>query len=427
MDLYFWNLFCKTHDVLYLNNFTNDAKKLLHDFINKNKHVKFQGLYKILYNYFNPSLYNHVDILSSIMSVLHMKSEKYDKNIYIFGELHGINSNCFTFTKNIENVGQFIINNIKISDKFIDFFFELPFIKSKELEPNLELKSSSSTTLNMIENAFPGCFDLYKIDKCDYQNIRFHFANIRYQQSIDIYKNPTFLQVFSNLLIAPILHEYNNYEDFRELYKWFGYKLQSTYPTEYETYKNIGNMKDFIKFILTEYKQLLYKQQENIPFPEVKEILLETLFNNIENEKISFKDTLQLSHIKSIVDNLPFSYKSINNREENIDMLVNICNAWLNLDVHFMDLYLMSRIFRTFKYREYTNSNSCKNIIIFVGNDHARNYKKVLEKLHFKTLFYNENKKLEIFTSLESTEIEKENAKQEYCIDISTLKQPLFS
>lgn len=60
----------------------------------------------------------------------------------------------------------------------------------------------------------------------------------------------------------------------------------------------------------------------------------------------------------------------------------------------------------TFKDKK-SDTSEPKNIIVYVGNWHANNYRIFLDNLEFKTVFQSKN--------------------SETCIDISTLKQPLFS
>ena len=65
-------------------------------------------------------------------------------------------------------------------------------------------------------------------------------------------------------------------------------------------------------------------------------------------------------------------------------------------------------MFRRFKQVKYQNSKEPENIIIYVGDKHAKTYRKMLKQLSFKEEFKSKSKS------------------GEFCIDITDLDLPLF-
>src|SRR5579872_5883515 len=94
MDLVYWNEFCRTYDIKYLDKLSENTKLLLKDIINKN--IKFKGLQRILYLYFNKidKITIKCNVIASLMSLSYHISPKYNKYIYIFGENHFSQSKC---------------------------------------------------------------------------------------------------------------------------------------------------------------------------------------------------------------------------------------------------------------------------------------------------------------------------------------------
>jgi hypothetical protein len=78
---------------------------------------------------------------------------------------------------------------------------------------------------------------------------------------------------------------------------------------------------------------------------------------------------------------------------------------------HMMDMYLFSRMFRKFKKNKKTVSETPTNIVVYVGNWHANNYRRLLDKLGF--------------THKESKSKTKDVDFQ--CVNISNFVQPFFS
>lgn len=114
---------------------------------------------------------------------------------------------------------------------------------------------------------------------------------------------------------------------------------------------------------------------------------------------------------------IKLSYKTFEeNKIEYKDVLQPLIN-------YLMDYYLLMRMFRTFdtksKPRKF-DSEEANNCIVYVGDAHARLYRKILSKIGFKTInstCSNHNNKL-------PKEFEKCTGNR--CLDISKFKVPFF-
>jgi hypothetical protein len=74
-------------------------------------------------------------------------------------------------------------------------------------------------------------------------------------------------------------------------------------------------------------------------------------------------------------------------RSDDEDTLLDLFEVVLGTFVAFMDIYLLSRLFRQFRNIRGVPSEEPRNIIIVVGNEHATSYRKLLRQLGFKTVF----------------------------------------
>ena len=90
------------------------------------------------------------------------------------------------------------------------------------------------------------------------------------------------------------------------------------------------------------------------------------------------------------------------------EQVKNITNLF---DVPMMDIYILSRMFRTFQQKKNEYSEPPKNIIVYAGLYHINLYSRFLTKLGFKLLHKAEQKDIMGIQ----------------CIRISELKQPFFS
>jgi hypothetical protein len=397
-DLIQWNLFCNDYNLEHLNNISKDGLEIIKSFMNKD--VKFKGLQRILMLYFFPISIPHINILSDLISLSYHVNLNNTIKIYIFGEYHYPTNSCNIQNKNKMNVFDFIKMNVFNTPKFIDLFLETAYIDKFS---TYDRYKSPGGTLLKFESEYRKCLD--PIKKCEISNLRAHNTDIRltktkklafipfihdlmfhiHKEIIDYQKSATNLDKYKyylNLYKKTLLREDN-------LQEIFDYTNATSYPLLISLYIKIYNRMG---------KQLS-KVDENVR--KVLEQYMKDELNKLNFYYLNFNNIFKF--METLPDNRVLTDK------KQIKELNSYTVNNLLLETIFMDMYLMARVFRTFDNKnKYENSNSPQNIIIYVGNKHAENYRKILNKLDFKRIF-------------------KTDAKYgEFCIDISKLEQPLF-
>lgn len=377
MDIYYWESFCKYGDISFLKNISIDGQTIIKKYIHQL--VKYKGLQRILLLYYNKVNIPFVNKLTDIISLsYHTKGMK---KIYIFGENHYPINNCSNDQKGMK-VLDFIKINIENIPKFMDFFTETTYLSKGDI---YKRNKDETLTLYKFEERYYNCLYPNK-DLCDFPNVRFHNTDIRRPFE----KNRPFILHFFDL-IYHIQKEYDNkdkLEYYLESYK--NYINQSKNDESFKEYKNINDLKGLIKLVEKIYPiKKIAKQLKN---SQIKETL--TKYSQNELLKLNYRF---------------MNFNFINKFMTDKRLLDNIVITNLRFESIFMDVYLMARVFRSFDQIEYKNSRDPQNIIIYVGDAHAENYRKILDQLKFKREFNTRAKE------------------HEFCINISKLKQPLFS
>ena len=84
---------------------------------------------------------------------------------------------------------------------------------------------------------------------------------------------------------------------------------------------------------------------------------------------------------------------------------------------YLMDIYVLARMFRKYRYVENNNSLPAKSIIVYTGAIHTKFYAHILRQLEFSQIFNRDRSwKKDQFG----------NVVHYNCIDVSDLEQPLF-
>lgn len=410
-DIDIWNKFCNTYDITILSNLSVQGKEVIKQYINTND-VKFIGLKRILELYFNNSINNikQCNNITPIRTLSYHTSTKYNKKIYIFGEQHYVDETC---TVDKCNILKFITNNIINIPKFIDVFLEMSYITKDYKETYEEYKyrydkKFKKAILDTFKLKFYNCFTK---NKCKYPNIRFHYTDIR---NATIKNHPYFITLDAyiyNILLffSGIITEDNLISSLNILKNLLTNDL---YKNERINFNNhITSHKKLIEYLLQIYSQFkLEKQQKYIIYDDVKNILLEYFNDTISKINLSH---LNLTDMLNLINSFGefIKTKEFNKFDVSIKKIHQYAKTWAYLTVPLMDIYLFSRLFRNFEKIKYKYSDEPKNIIIYVGDEHADRYRKMLEKLKFNQDFYQT----------------KRNKFNDSCINISNLKQPLFN
>jgi hypothetical protein len=306
------------------------------------------------------------DYLEGPMFVKEYYSPKYDKHIYLFADIHIRNSTCES-VKNKIGIVDFLKKTIVMNhDKVIDFFMELPVsVMDEEVcSDSLRSKKGKPTRsyLEEIRNEFSSCCGDKK--SCEFDNLRYHIMDNRQEGLIGKLITKIFTTEQSNGL--QFLNDIRS--DFLEAIGLDPISLQ-----------------DWTDMLIPP------KTRKQLVKSNIQKELYETFENQIE---------LSWQAIKSVQR----YYK----KESPTEQVKNISNLFT---VPMMDIYILSRMFRTFQRKKNEYSETPKNILVYAGMYHINLYSRFLTKLGFKLLHKAEQKDIMGIQ----------------CIHISELKQPFFS
>lgn len=296
-------------------------------------------------------------------------SERYDKVIYLLGETHTTKGRC-----NKDDMGpkDIIINGndfvFKLLDDnpehIFDVFIEEHFMVS-ELELNIKKEScidsdnKDCSYLEILRSKINRSGCVGKKSDCDKykKQVRFHFADTRI----------TDITVFD--FLSDILHYSDRFSTLEDALKKPGY-------FKYNTADNIR--KDIAEALKSTKTN---KQLENIPkkYENVKDILNEEMRLILNDESIGIITIPNLTKVMNELKTDVYRNTKLHN------YLVE--GEVTHLTSRMMDIYLISRMFRSFKDVKGKISIEPKNIIIYTGSFHTESYIKLLDRIGFRSIF----------------------------------------
>ena len=365
---------------------------------------------------------NNIDvklIIGPITLTEHV-SNKYNRHIYIFGDMHVNKSTCspdksnWSKMKIDDYIGEKILNTNK--DKVIDIFSEV--------------NQSNSFVFNIfyltnINYKFQPCYQSDRKD-CKYPNLRFHYVDIRGEKDAfetltylrDLIKQLQYVNKVRNKLgndfnnIAPKMKTFHNRSMVNHLkinpliitdiFSHDQYdKLLIVIEEIARTNSSDSKIKSLKLSNLLNYKKIL-KQVDAISNKEIKEKLLEWLDKK-------FKEYVNFIDFNGLLTTITLMKENHAFYPENF--IAKISNRLTMLGALIMDVYLLARLFKKFKQRDKEYAEETKYIVIYAGDLHSDNYREFLNILGFKVV--------------QQTKSDKEG-KDFQCLDISQFDQPFF-
>jgi hypothetical protein len=394
---------------LFLNNIINyimnNKKKIEALYSNNIFNVKSinNELVFLLDNYLNPKLYKHINHIYNLISITNMYSKKYNMNIYLFGDIHISEYECKNL-KNSDNISNFLDNQIKTATVPLDIFIEGKiYSKAKKEFINI---NNSELYLNKFQKDYIDCLTHDK-EKC-LPYIRVHSIDYR---KLD-YSIFGILNYF--LSISYILDDKDFYEKYND-----NIDIHLNYINELldnKTSNALSSKENLIKFFDDIINKTKIKNQlDNISDIDIYNKIIEYSYKNWLIKEIN-NNYNYINEIKSFIEKYK-KYKESNgtwlfsdNKNKLFIQLKKIVSGLINITSYVMDLYLISRLFRSYNYKKYKYSGRAKNIIIYTGNWHIEKYIDILNYIGSFDIKYNKTHMRD----------------NKYCIDIKDLKQPLF-
>src|SRR5579872_1343938 len=205
-----------------------------------------------------------------------IKSEQYNKHIYIFGEAHNTKGECSRF----KPVSKFIIEQISRGElkTVIDIFVESDYIDKKETD---EITYTKRGELGALRTELKSCLLVVSKDKCIYPNIRAHYIDIRGSTI-----SPFFNELFDLVFEMYYAREEKDTKEIKSVKLKFN-ELKEQYPISIENYGKTETKREYFEYFKSNYNHLLEKQLSKIVYPEIKDKIIRFTTNefNIHFEK----------------------------------------------------------------------------------------------------------------------------------------------
>ncbi|NBP58812.1 hypothetical protein EBU71_20160, partial [bacterium] len=300
-------------------------------------------------------------------------SPVYNKHIYIFGEIHDVDKDpCQNIPVQSEQVFpvhmffDYLIREQYARGKVLDIFIETDkLIKGVEFERNDFLVDFiTGDALSLLKHYFASYLTVDKIDDpLGYRDTpdgslmgRLHYTDVR--------MNPNYRKELSNTRLTPLercLHAINwimlgkVYKKTSDEVLHFFNEGQCDVILKYKPENILKDLQTFIE------RYGILKQVTKVPFDEVRQFLYEKLYDTIS--------------IQNIIDQLKL-FQNMLYMGASIDDLHTLLHEQIYGDflIHLMDVYLIARVMKNPEF---------KNIIIYVGEYHAKTYREWLEELGF--------------------------------------------
>ena len=455
------DLLIKTYRPSIIDSFTHKLKTACEqealEIISKSDnymHGRRRGrkvLAQLINNRKNP--YTKVDFIGGPFNITHHWSNKYKKEIYIFGEHHDEIVDCPSNPDlNITNIEDFLryiffINPIVFSD----FLLEMQAHVVPDGYPEYEYNPSR---MNILRSLFGRCIGPERTapENAPFcQNSRMHFFDIRQGKvklginSASLFDNEIQHFVFKIKEELKVKgsepEEYCVDTDFLNKITEFIWRWKSFFYFFARYNDELNNRIKHKKFW---YDQLhsfnLVKKEITVMHTDVRPLL--NIFIKKElDELLSFDYTEVATHSRDVL-NMYKRIQEFNNegfvkdtryieyyglKYEDINFLIESINSVFSKELSefnalISDAYLLARIFKTFQIddperynpRETDEPAEPHNIIIYAGNGHSQRYRKFLNYLGFRLLEH-------------SNELENPLPDRTNCLDMSRITQPLFS
>ena len=421
------NKLLETYDTRYLDSLDLNSQKIWNDTtrkaLNSKNHFIKNNINKVIsrlvQNHFNNNK-PITDLLSGPMSFTLQKSKKYNMNVYIFGEYHGSIDDCKQFLKNtngneckkpckkeeicnpksgrcVSKTGK-IGKKIKVNknlremeiqeyfkkllnntDVFLDLYVEVPQFLNKKYVSSHVL--GENIYIGKIFKTFKNCIQTQtRENNKNCELFRFHYIDIRKRDN----KEPDL--VISRFV--KIVHDAHH--------RLF---MSETTKTVLNTLKNI-NKKGLLLLYEHDIDRHYYLKKELNKTPLKKEIL-----SHCKKLATEFIEKIDIHKLNMEAD-LLLKRRYSGNFENKLNLPL------VRLGAFAVDIYTLSRMFRTeFKHTKFQPKKQ-SNIIMYAGDAHSRVYRSFLNSLDF---------------NLVDRSGGSENKKSLRCVDLQNFQQPLFN
>lgn len=325
-------------------------------------------LMKLIYNHYHVKQPITRFLSGPISLTVHTRD---DKTLYIFGETHVKKDICDI--QNSMTINKYLTDLFKTTDVFIDFYLEM----------TLFLTYAPTRTSSFLE-------DIRRdVIKCISQQSSCELVRMHYMDTRPVKSDNGGDYFYKAWLMHTMVTDYG----FMWLVRW-----KDIFPILLST-----DVFKFFKHLILTNKYVLKELTKSYMRTQIVTWFDETLAAYINN--------VDYDYIQEIID--------ISNKEDLDDMndddkkrtlsLLYIVTGYINgIQVLMMDVYSLARIFKKFA-PNLNKPDEPRNIIIYSGNIHSENYRTFLNNNNFTM----------------HNDIRSEGKRN--CIDIKSIKQPLFN
>jgi|TARA_B110000259_G_scaffold184780_1_gene232516 hypothetical protein len=326
-----------------------------------------------------------------------LRSKKYGKTIFIFGETHSRTTDCPN-NQGAEKIEDYLPKLILSTPKFLDIYIEAVFPSEKgfysqicqrfhnmtdqyykKLQKKCEkygsnLNAAMRTT--ELKNSFRKCLNESTRVAEECKLARVHYTDVRSNELLDHYDPVTQFLDDLDLYFIRIEELHRKYEKINCTEKFF-HKHKSTLLllTDYEKSK---------KFLLQIFdnKKLVKELNKSYLGEKIKDYYLGIVTKIIEQE-------LQYNNY---VINRGFTFLSLDTASMEQKMLIfnkmaiNLSINLIEIPSSMVDMYTLSRMFKEFKNVD-KQPKEARNIILYFGSDHSKLMGNFLKSIGFNTLF----------------------------------------
>jgi hypothetical protein len=380
-------------------------------------------LMRLINNHFKPNKLRFDFIGGPHTLTLHWSS-KYNKIIYIFGEMHRNNLCDYDNMITIENYLFYLFGN---SGAFIDFFLEIPILVEGKYKYLFYSDIKTASRINILREENVKCIETSQRQKnteCDTKRV--HFIDIR--QGLSTKEERKLITINSTVIFQTFFE--------RKLRPFRPYKIIENQKEIISLINDIFNSDDDVKPLL---HFILYGTKETCELFYEKE--METhVYNKDElsrsTEETKIRDFAKEEFTKELgqffVSILYIRQYFITCYDEetgicDFNKLVDLCDyvlffkylfefneQLLILNSILVDVYTLARIFKKFNLnhtRKTDEPTEPHNIIIYAGDSHSQSIRRFLyDKLGFDLISES-----------------KGDRKVDFCVDIRNFEQPFFS
>ena len=454
-DLEYWcDMMVKTYNTSILDNFPTSLKRSLQEEAkqcvdskpNPNYHRSFLGLktkknrnvlMRLINNYVRSKQIESpaIDFIGGPHTLTLHWSAKYNKIIYIFGEVH---RNDVCDYDNMMLVENYLKNLFRRSGAFIDFFLEIPMFVKGKYDDGFE----SDFRLHILINKNKECIETTQRQKnrhCDTKRI--HFIDIRQGQVSDKLNSTVYFQKKIHKFIKIYILSKDEIEIFyhgdkeaEKNFKIVKEKLGVIHFLTFYIFKEDDiNLKPTIDFIVSgteeTYEEFCKEQMETHEFirdelsksteaSKIREFAKE----EFEKERHQFIKKIYSirAYLKKCYDKTSKTYNFYKLSEyEYIRFFIRLSKFFdtlVNLNSILVDIYTLARMFKKFQLNSSKNTRKTDepeephNIIMYAGNEHSKRVRRFLKKLEFDLISES-----------------KGDWKVDFCVDIRDFEQPFFS